>query len=174
MSYVPQCNMQGLEGNPMPGTMKNVSRGLAAITVLFTMSFPKLCAHQRDVQGYTYSQSFKKPSAVTQEPTSLTVESSKLVGRNPHHIVEATFKAFARALQQAYVEQDTATRVQKLIFVLVTEFVVKDLGALYYFLGVGIHHVTTPFPKSGDPTKGMSQRYASEMIYQRAVLFRQN
>ena len=38
-----QCNMQeGLEGNPVAGTMKNVSRGLAVLTVPFTMSFPKV------------------------------------------------------------------------------------------------------------------------------------
>lgn len=43
MSYVPQCNMQeGLEGNPIASTMKNVSRGLAVLTVPFTMSFPKV------------------------------------------------------------------------------------------------------------------------------------
>lgn len=43
MSYVPQCNMQeGLEGNPIAGTMKNVSRGMAVLTVPFTMSFPKV------------------------------------------------------------------------------------------------------------------------------------
>ncbi|TKY46644.1 Mitochondrial inner membrane protein OXA1 [Spatholobus suberectus] len=37
-----ECNMQeGLEGNPIAGTMKNVSRGLAALTVPFTMGFPK-------------------------------------------------------------------------------------------------------------------------------------
>ncbi|CAL0326305.1 unnamed protein product [Lupinus luteus] len=37
-----ECNMQeGLEGNPMAGTMKNVSRGLAVLTVPFTMGFPK-------------------------------------------------------------------------------------------------------------------------------------
>lgn len=37
-----ECNMQeGLEGNPIAGTMKNVSRGLAVLTVPFTMSFPK-------------------------------------------------------------------------------------------------------------------------------------
>ncbi|GMH22645.1 hypothetical protein Nepgr_024488 [Nepenthes gracilis] len=37
-----EFNMQeGLEGNPVAGTMKNVSRGLAVLTVPFTMSFPK-------------------------------------------------------------------------------------------------------------------------------------
>ncbi|OIV92540.1 hypothetical protein TanjilG_02303 [Lupinus angustifolius] len=37
-----ECNMQeGLEGNPVAGTMKNVSRGLAVLTVPFTMGFPK-------------------------------------------------------------------------------------------------------------------------------------
>ncbi|KAB1216046.1 Mitochondrial inner membrane protein OXA1 [Morella rubra] len=37
-----ECNMQeGLEGNPVAATMKNVSRGLAVLTVPFTMSFPK-------------------------------------------------------------------------------------------------------------------------------------
>ncbi|KAM3711870.1 hypothetical protein ACB098_01G141500 [Castanea mollissima] len=37
-----ECNMQeGMEGNPVAGTMKNVSRGLAVLTVPFTMSFPK-------------------------------------------------------------------------------------------------------------------------------------
>ncbi|RDY05274.1 Mitochondrial inner membrane protein OXA1, partial [Mucuna pruriens] len=37
-----ECNMQeGLEGNPIAGTMKNVSRGLAVLTVPFTMGFPK-------------------------------------------------------------------------------------------------------------------------------------
>ncbi|KAB1215499.1 Mitochondrial inner membrane protein OXA1 [Morella rubra] len=37
-----ESNMQeGLEGNPVAGTMKNVSRGLAVLTVPFTMSFPK-------------------------------------------------------------------------------------------------------------------------------------
>ncbi|KAG5130667.1 hypothetical protein JHK84_037064 [Glycine max] len=37
-----ECNMQeGMEGNPVAGTMKNVSRGLAVLTVPFTMGFPK-------------------------------------------------------------------------------------------------------------------------------------
>ncbi|KAJ8765603.1 hypothetical protein K2173_014725 [Erythroxylum novogranatense] len=37
-----ECNMQeGLEGNPVAGTMKNVSRGLAVASVPLTMSFPK-------------------------------------------------------------------------------------------------------------------------------------
>ncbi|KAE8657276.1 Mitochondrial inner membrane protein OXA1 [Hibiscus syriacus] len=37
-----ECNMQeGMEGNPSAKTMKNVSRVLAALTVPFTMSFPK-------------------------------------------------------------------------------------------------------------------------------------
>ncbi|XP_042476796.1 mitochondrial inner membrane protein OXA1-like [Macadamia integrifolia] len=39
-----ECNMQeGLEGNPVAGTMKNFSRVLAVLTVPFTMSFPKVC-----------------------------------------------------------------------------------------------------------------------------------
>lgn len=33
---------EGLEGNPIASTMKNVSRGLAVVTVPFTMSFPKV------------------------------------------------------------------------------------------------------------------------------------
>ncbi|XP_061349435.1 mitochondrial inner membrane protein OXA1 [Gastrolobium bilobum] len=37
-----ECNMQeGMEGNPVAATMKNVSRGLAVLTVPFTMGFPK-------------------------------------------------------------------------------------------------------------------------------------
>ncbi|XP_020232001.1 mitochondrial inner membrane protein OXA1 isoform X2 [Cajanus cajan] len=37
-----ECNMQeGMEGNPVAGTVKNVSRGLAVLTVPFTMGFPK-------------------------------------------------------------------------------------------------------------------------------------
>nr|XP_007159291.1 hypothetical protein PHAVU_002G225700g [Phaseolus vulgaris]ESW31285.1 hypothetical protein PHAVU_002G225700g [Phaseolus vulgaris] len=37
-----ECNMQeGMEGNPVASTMKNVSRGLAVLTVPFTMGFPK-------------------------------------------------------------------------------------------------------------------------------------
>ncbi|XP_071723267.1 mitochondrial inner membrane protein OXA1-like [Rutidosis leptorrhynchoides] len=37
-----ECNMQeGMEGNPMAGTMKNVMRALAVCTVPFTMNFPK-------------------------------------------------------------------------------------------------------------------------------------
>ncbi|KAJ7969729.1 Mitochondrial inner membrane protein OXA1 [Quillaja saponaria] len=37
-----ECNMQeGMEGNPVAGTMKNVSRGLAVLTVPLTMGFPK-------------------------------------------------------------------------------------------------------------------------------------
>ncbi|XP_027346556.1 mitochondrial inner membrane protein OXA1 isoform X2 [Abrus precatorius] len=37
-----ECNMQeGMEGNPAAGTMKNISRGLAVLTVPFTMGFPK-------------------------------------------------------------------------------------------------------------------------------------
>ncbi|KAJ7973971.1 Mitochondrial inner membrane protein OXA1 [Quillaja saponaria] len=37
-----ECNMQqGMEGNPVGATMKNVSRGLAVLTVPFTMGFPK-------------------------------------------------------------------------------------------------------------------------------------
>lgn len=43
---VPQCNMQeGMEGNPVASTMKNVSRGLAVLTVPFTMSFPKVISY---------------------------------------------------------------------------------------------------------------------------------
>lgn len=33
---------EGMEGNPVAGTMKNVSRGLAILTVPFTMGFPKV------------------------------------------------------------------------------------------------------------------------------------
>ncbi|XP_010274446.1 PREDICTED: mitochondrial inner membrane protein OXA1-like isoform X3 [Nelumbo nucifera] len=37
-----ECNMQeGMEGNSVAGTMKNVSRVLAVLTIPFTMSFPK-------------------------------------------------------------------------------------------------------------------------------------
>ncbi|KAL6181865.1 hypothetical protein ACLB2K_048513 [Fragaria x ananassa] len=37
-----ECNLQeGMEGNPVAKTMKNVSRGMAVLTVPFTMSFPK-------------------------------------------------------------------------------------------------------------------------------------
>ncbi|KAF5460552.1 hypothetical protein F2P56_020416 [Juglans regia] len=37
-----ECNMQdGLQGNPIGSTMKNVSRGLAVLAVPLTMSFPK-------------------------------------------------------------------------------------------------------------------------------------
>nr|XP_043609502.1 mitochondrial inner membrane protein OXA1-like [Erigeron canadensis] len=37
-----ECNMQeGLEGNPAAGTMKNVSRAFAALTVPLTATFPK-------------------------------------------------------------------------------------------------------------------------------------
>lgn len=37
-----ECNMQeGMEGNPVASTMKNVSRGIAVLTVPFTMNFPK-------------------------------------------------------------------------------------------------------------------------------------
>ncbi|KAK7362889.1 hypothetical protein VNO77_05014 [Canavalia gladiata] len=37
-----ECNMQeGMEGNPVASTMKNVSRVLAVLTVPFTMGFPK-------------------------------------------------------------------------------------------------------------------------------------
>jgi hypothetical protein len=43
---VPQCNMQeGMEGNPVASTMKNVSRGLAVLTVPFTMGFPKVISY---------------------------------------------------------------------------------------------------------------------------------
>ncbi|WJX52188.1 hypothetical protein P8452_38325 [Trifolium repens] len=39
---VVECNMQeGMEGNPVAGTMKNFSRVLALLSVPFTMSFPK-------------------------------------------------------------------------------------------------------------------------------------
>ncbi|TKY59309.1 Mitochondrial inner membrane protein OXA1 [Spatholobus suberectus] len=38
-----ECNMQeGMEGNPVAGTMKNVSRGLAVLTVPFTIGFAKV------------------------------------------------------------------------------------------------------------------------------------
>jgi YidC/Oxa1 family membrane protein insertase len=36
---------EGLEGNPVAGTMKNISRGLAILTVPFTMNFPKVILH---------------------------------------------------------------------------------------------------------------------------------
>lgn len=37
-----ECNMQeGMEGNPVASTMKNVSRGIAVLTVPLTMGFPK-------------------------------------------------------------------------------------------------------------------------------------
>ncbi|KAF5197740.1 Mitochondrial inner membrane protein oxa1 [Thalictrum thalictroides] len=37
-----ECNVQeGLEGNPVAGTIKKFSRGLAVLTVPFTMTFPK-------------------------------------------------------------------------------------------------------------------------------------
>lgn len=38
-----QCNAQeGMEGNPMAGTIKNVFRGFALLTVPMTMSFPQV------------------------------------------------------------------------------------------------------------------------------------
>lgn len=36
---------EGMEGNPIADTMKNVSRGVAVLTVPFTMSFPKVILH---------------------------------------------------------------------------------------------------------------------------------
>jgi YidC/Oxa1 family membrane protein insertase len=33
---------QGMEGNPMTGKMKNVARGMAFLTVPFTMHFAKV------------------------------------------------------------------------------------------------------------------------------------
>ncbi|PON41967.1 Membrane insertase [Trema orientale] len=98
-----ECNMQeGLEGNPIAGTMKNVSRGLAVLTVPFTMSFPKTLAAIKNpgvkrflgipeipvTQPSTGQQSnqptfaslfstLKQSAAVTQEPA----ESSKLADR---------------------------------------------------------------------------------------------
>ncbi|KAI9173839.1 hypothetical protein LWI28_007340 [Acer negundo] len=37
-----ECNMQeGMEGNPAAGTMKNISRGFAVLSVPLTMNFPK-------------------------------------------------------------------------------------------------------------------------------------
>jgi YidC/Oxa1 family membrane protein insertase len=33
---------EGMEGNPVAGTMKNFSRVLALLSVPFTMSFPKV------------------------------------------------------------------------------------------------------------------------------------
>ncbi|KAK6158383.1 hypothetical protein DH2020_005697 [Rehmannia glutinosa] len=42
-----QCNAQeGLEGNPTAGTIKNVSRVFAALTIPFTASFPKFLRHE--------------------------------------------------------------------------------------------------------------------------------
>ncbi|KAH7550139.1 hypothetical protein JRO89_XS13G0141300 [Xanthoceras sorbifolium] len=42
ISFFLASNMQeGMEGNPMAGTMKNFSRGLAVLSVPFTMNFPK-------------------------------------------------------------------------------------------------------------------------------------
>ncbi|XP_024935248.3 mitochondrial inner membrane protein OXA1 isoform X2 [Ziziphus jujuba] len=114
-----ECNMQeGLEGNPIAGTMKNVSRGLAVLTVPFTMSFPKaifcywvtsnffslvyglvlknhgvkkiLGLPEIPVQQpstaskpapFSVFSALKPPSAVTEEPTSLPVESSKVSDR---------------------------------------------------------------------------------------------
>lgn len=38
-----QLNLQeGMEGNPMAGKMKNFSRGMAVMTVPFTMNFAKV------------------------------------------------------------------------------------------------------------------------------------
>lgn len=45
IKYLPfcQCNMQeGMEGNPIAGTMKNFSRILAVVAVPVMMSFPKV------------------------------------------------------------------------------------------------------------------------------------
>lgn len=40
---LPQLNLQeGMEGNPMARKMKNFSRGMAVLTVPFTMSFAKV------------------------------------------------------------------------------------------------------------------------------------
>lgn len=33
---------EGMEGNPAAGTMKNISRGFAVLSVPLTMSFPKV------------------------------------------------------------------------------------------------------------------------------------
>lgn len=42
-SFFFQCNAQeGLEGNPSAGTIKNVSRGFAALSIPFTAGFPKV------------------------------------------------------------------------------------------------------------------------------------
>lgn len=47
-----QCNMQeGMEGNPVAGTMKNVSRVFAVLTVPFTMGFPKVNFSSLAAQG---------------------------------------------------------------------------------------------------------------------------
>ncbi|KAL6281469.1 hypothetical protein ACE6H2_018350 [Prunus campanulata] len=40
------------KGNPIATTMKNVSRGLAALTVPFTMSFPKRCHAHFEANGF--------------------------------------------------------------------------------------------------------------------------
>ncbi|KAJ6731973.1 MITOCHONDRIAL INNER MEMBRANE PROTEIN OXA1-RELATED [Salix purpurea] len=47
-----ECNTQeGMEGNPAAGTMKNVSRALAAVSVPLTMSFPKVFYDHLQVLG---------------------------------------------------------------------------------------------------------------------------
>lgn len=39
-----QCNAQeGMEGNASAKTIKNVSRGFAALSIPFTASFPQVC-----------------------------------------------------------------------------------------------------------------------------------
>lgn len=51
-------NMQeGMEGNPMAGTMKKFSRILAFLTVPFTMSFPKVC-YICEICAYNWCCSF--------------------------------------------------------------------------------------------------------------------
>ena len=45
---------EGMEGNPVAATMKNVSRVLAILTVPFTMNFPKVLPLPFSVSAHSY------------------------------------------------------------------------------------------------------------------------
>ncbi|KAK7263515.1 hypothetical protein RJT34_31106 [Clitoria ternatea] len=100
-----ECNMQeGMEGNPAAGTMKNVSRVLAVLTVPFMMGFPKaiFCYWvTSNLFSLTYGLVLKVPGVKE------TLRIPKPPAAEPTSAPQSPFSIFP-ALKQA-VKQATST-----------------------------------------------------------------
>lgn len=108
-----ECNMQdGMEGNPAAKTIKNVSRGLAALTVPFTMSFPKAIFFYwvtSNIFSLLYGLVLKAPGVkkLLGIPEITVAPSSIVEGKPPLPFFEA-LKKYAAAQKYAAEEKNRA------------------------------------------------------------------